>query len=69
MRGFHRRYMASGRILKLWAQMVRTLPIRMIVPQHGAPLAGQAVPDFIAWVETLECGVDLMTQQDCRVPA
>ncbi len=69
MRGFHRRYMASGRILKLWAQMVRTLPIRMIVPQHGAPLAGQAVPDFIAWAETLDCGIDLMTEQDYRVPA
>ncbi len=69
MRAFHRRYMASGRILKLWARMVRTLPIRMIVPQHGAPLVGQAVPDFIAWAEQLDCGIDLMTELDYRVPA
>jgi hypothetical protein len=28
MEGFHRRYMVSGKVLKLWANMVRDLPIR-----------------------------------------
>jgi flavorubredoxin len=69
MEPFHRRYMASGRILKLWAQMVKTLPIRMIVPQHGSPLVGEAVPAFIEWVQTLDCGVDRMSQADYALPA
>mgnify|MGYP000337779578 CR=1 FL=1 len=68
MEPFHRRYMASGRILKLWAQMAAQLPIRMLVPQHGAPLIGDAVPAFIEWVKTLECGVDRMSQADYRMP-
>ncbi|HPG78765.1 MAG TPA: MBL fold metallo-hydrolase, partial [Piscinibacter sp.] len=36
MEGFHRRYMVSNKVMRLWAQMVRKLPIDMIVPQHGA---------------------------------
>jgi len=27
------------------------------------------VNDFITWVETLECGVDLMTQNNYTIPA
>lgn len=69
MTAFHRRYMVSGKVLKFWARMVRTLPIRMIVPQHGAPLAGAAVRQFIEWASDLDCGIDLMTQSDYRVPA
>ena len=69
MEAFHRRYMASGRILKLWANMVRELPVRLIVPQHGAPLGGAAVADFIAWAAQLDCGIDLMSERDYRVPA
>jgi flavorubredoxin len=69
MEGFHRRYMVSNKILRLWADMVSTLPIDMIVPQHGAPLAGPAVQEFIAWARTLACGVDLMDARDYRVPA
>ena len=69
MEPFHLRYLASGRILKLWAQMVKTLPIRMIVPQHGAPLVGAAMPAFIEWVQTLDCGVDRMSQADYALPA
>ena len=69
MEPFHLRYMASGRILKLWAKMVKKLPLRMIVPQHGAPLVGDAVPAFIEWVQTLDCGIDRMTQADYAVPA
>ncbi len=68
MEPFHRRYMVSNKILRLWAQMVRGLDIRMIVPQHGAPLAGAAVGQFIDWVEGLACGVDLMTSASYRVP-
>lgn len=69
MTAFHRRYMVCGKVLKLWAAMVETLPIRMIVPQHGAPLAGPAVRQFIEWARTLDCGVDLMSQADYALPA
>jgi flavorubredoxin len=68
MEPFHRRYMVSNKVLRLWAAMVATLPIRTIVPQHGAPLAGAAVGQFIEWVQTLACGIDLMQQRDYAVP-
>lgn len=61
MEGFHRRYMASGRALKNWARMVRTLDIDTIAPQHGAHFKGKdMVNKFISWIEQLECGVDLL---------
>lgn len=69
MEAFHRRYMVSNKVLRLWADMVQTLPIDMIVPQHGAPLAGAAVGEFIAWVRSLQCGIDLVGPADYRVPA
>jgi flavorubredoxin len=69
MEGFHRRYMVSSKVLKLWANMARTLPIDMIVPQHGAPLKGPAVGEFINWIENLSCGVDHLSQSHYTVPA
>jgi flavorubredoxin len=68
MEDFHRRYMVSNKVLRLWAGMVRTLPIEMIVPQHGAPLRGAAVAEFIGWAEALACGVDLMRDHHYAVP-
>lgn len=69
MEAFHRRYMVSSQVLRWWAAMVRPLPIRMIVPQHGAPLAGAAVREFIDWAGSFSCGVELMSQADYAVPA
>ena len=61
MEGFHRRYIASGDVLKRWVAMVRPLDIDIIAPQHGAMLVGEEnVTQFIAWIEGLECGIDLM---------
>lgn len=68
MDGFHRRYMVSNKVLRLWADMVSTLQIDMIVPQHGAPLMGPAVREFIAWVRELPCGIDLMGPNNYKVP-
>ena len=66
---FHRRYIVSRKVCRFWANMVRQLDIEQIVPQHGARFVGrQAVQDFISWVEGLECGVDLMTQNAYQVP-
>jgi flavorubredoxin len=69
MEGFHKRYMASNKVLKFWANMVRQLDIEMIVPQHGAIFKGkEMVERFINWVENLQVGVDLLTQDRYRVP-
>lgn len=69
MEAFHRRYMVSNKVMRLWAEMVGTLPIDMIVPQHGAPLAGPAVAEFIAWARNLQCGIDLMGTPHYAVPS
>ena len=69
MTAFHRRYMVSNQVLRLWADMVATLPIEMIAPQHGAPLVGPAIGEFIAWARELKCGIDLMSAADYAVPA
>lgn len=68
MDSFHRRYMVANKILRLWAKMARKLDIKMIVPQHGAPMAGPAVHEFINWIEGLPCGIDLMTEEHYAVP-
>ena len=69
MEGFHRRYMVSNKILRLWTRMARELDVAMLVPQHGAPIMGkQAVNDFYHWIENLECGIDLFDERAYQVP-
>ena len=68
MEGFHKRYMNSNKVCRFWAHMASGLDIDMIVPQHGRPLVGKAVPEFIQWIGELQCGVDLMMQSNYRVP-
>lgn len=69
MEGWHRRLMVSNKVLRHWANMVRGLQIEMIVPQHGAPMSGPAVREFIDWVQDLRCGIDLMTDAHYSVPS
>ncbi|MCJ0764978.1 MBL fold metallo-hydrolase [Variovorax terrae] len=68
MEGFHRRYMVSNKILRLWTRMARQLDISMIVPQHGAPLQGAAIGEFMDWIENLMCGVDLFDDRSYQLP-
>lgn len=68
MDGFHRRYMNSNRVCRFWAGMVRQLDIKLMVPQHGRAFSGAAIADFISYIENLQCGIDLMTQDDYRIP-
>jgi flavorubredoxin len=69
MEAFHRRYMVSNKVLRLWAQMARELDIRMLVPQHGAPIVGrEAIEEFFSWVESLRCGIDLFDERNYRLP-
>lgn len=70
MEPFHRRIMNSNKVARYWANMVRELDVEWIVPQHGRPFRGKAMVNrFLDWLEQLECGVDLMTQGNYRVPA
>ena len=69
MEGFHRRYMVSNKILRLWVRMARQLDVRMLVPQHGAPITGrQAIADFYDWIESLSCGIDLFDDRNYQLP-
>lgn len=68
MEGFHRRYMVSNKILRLWAQMARQLDIAMLVPQHGAPIQGKAIGQFFDWIENLMCGIDLFDDRAYQLP-
>ncbi|NVJ48965.1 MAG: FprA family A-type flavoprotein [Gammaproteobacteria bacterium] len=66
MLGFHRRYMTSNRACRLWANMVRSLNVSMIVPQHGKPFKGAQINQFLDWISQLDCGVDLLTEDSYR---
>jgi flavorubredoxin len=69
MEGFHRRYMASNKVCRLWADMVRKMDISMIVPQHGRAFVGPAMINaFLDWISQLECGLDLMGAADYSLP-
>lgn len=67
-RAFHQRYMASNRVTRLWVHMVRQLQPAMLIPQHGHRLCGQAIPDFLHWLENLPCGVDLLEHHHYQWP-
>ncbi len=55
MSGFHSRYIPHSSACKRWVATVQSLPIRMIVPQHGSRFTGEeAVQAFIEWVSQLE---------------
>lgn len=69
MEAFHRRYMANNKVCQLWANMVKQLDLEMIVPQHGRPFVGkERIADFVEWVEHLRCGIDLLSEDDYRIP-
>jgi flavorubredoxin len=69
MLGFHRRYMISNKVCRMWVNMVRTLEVEMIVPQHGRPFQGkEMVNEFLNWFEQLECGIDNLHQNYYMVP-
>jgi flavorubredoxin len=60
MKGFHQRYLPHSKALKMWVNTVRKLDVDIIAPQHGAMMKGEMVGQFIDWLETLDCGLELM---------
>ena len=68
MEGFHKRYMASNQVCRMWAQRVAAMDVEMIVPQHGKPIVGKAmIHQFLDWVSDLRCGIDLLTPQGFQI--
>lgn len=68
LRGFHQRYMTSNAVMRAWADMVSTLDVEIIAPQHGALFVGRdLVKQFVDWCANLRCGIDLATDV-YRVP-
>lgn len=62
MEAFHKRYIASNKVLRVWVDLVRTLDIETIAPQHGAIIKGKDnVNKFLDWLYNLQCGVDLIS--------
>lgn len=69
MQGFHQRYMVSNQMCRYWVNMVRTLDIDMLVPQHGKRFEGrEMVNRFLDWLEQLTCGIDHFSQSSYQVP-
>lgn len=69
MEGFHKRYMTSNKACRMWAKMIRHLDIEWVVPQHGKIFKGKENIDALyQWIEGLECGVDLLQDQDFSIP-
>jgi flavorubredoxin len=61
MEGFHRRYMGSNKALRAWADMVASLDVELIAPQHGAYFKGrEMVQRFVSWCRDLSCGLDIL---------
>ncbi len=70
MLGFHSRYMVSNKVCRLWVQMIRGLDVEIMVPQHGRPFKGKKmISQFLDWFETLECGIDNVSQQNYQIPS
>jgi len=68
MLGFHKRYMVNNKACQLWVNMVRNLDLNMIVPQHGRPFTGENIKLFLNWISGLQCGTDLLTEKNYRIP-
>jgi flavorubredoxin len=61
MENFHLRYMPSNQANQCWAEMVRGLDIKRIVPQHGAIFLDPDMPKrFIDWVAGLPGAVEVL---------
>ena len=69
MLGFHKRYMVSNKVCRLWVDMIRTLDVEVIVPQHGRPFVGkEMIDEFLKWFEQLECGIDNLFSAHYSIP-
>ena len=57
---FHKDYMASNIATRGFVRSLANVPIRAILPQHGAIIGPEHVNDARKYLEDLECGLDLI---------
>lgn len=56
--------MTSNKATRLWANNIRKLPVKMMVPQHGKRFDGRTMFDeFLDWISELQCGIDLVNEE------
>ncbi|ADY72700.1 metallo-beta-lactamase superfamily hydrolase [Desulfurobacterium thermolithotrophum DSM 11699] len=56
----HRILMCSNKVTRGWAERIKNLEIKAILPQHGAIIPEQFVKYFLRFMENIKCGVDLV---------
>jgi flavorubredoxin len=66
MSGFHKRYMVSNKVCRYWAAMVREMDVEMLVPAWSLFQRPRSDHAFLDWIENLQCGIDLFTQEHYR---
>jgi len=64
MRAFHEHYMPSREVLAHAVEQLRPLPITQIAPQHGQVIPSPLVAPIMDQLETLECGIYLLSRDD-----
>ncbi len=52
--------MTSNRALRYWLKTIKPFEIDIIAPQHGYLYRNNAIEGLLTWLETLECGSDLV---------
>ncbi len=62
MEGFHKRYLASSNACKYYVNKVRNLDLKMIAPQHGAIFRDNGIDMFLNWLNSLQCGSDIINE-------
>ncbi len=60
MEGFHTRYMASNAACRKFVKALEEKNIETIAPQHGALFPKKHVAEFLGWLKSLQCGVDII---------
>ena len=66
LEAFHRRHMGSPAARDAWLNMVATLEIEVLAPQHGPILKGDAVKRFLDWFRALDIGSGLAAYAGAR---
>lgn len=62
MSGLHKRYLSSKVAINKWVNMVKTLDIDIIAPQHGVFIKGKDnIERFYSWLESIELDIDKMS--------
>ena len=62
LESFHKRYMGSNKVCKIWVKKIKKHDVKMIAPQHGFIFENENVEKFLNWFENLKCGSDFLNE-------